>query len=191
MSARRAVFLDRDGVINRAVVRGGRPYAPDRVEDLEILPGVSEAVERLRRAGFLVVVVTNQPDVVRGRQSLETVEAIHDRIRSAVAVDGFKICFHDDADRCGCRKPRPGLLLEAAAEWSLDLPRSFMVGDRWRDVGAGRAAGCPTILVGGGYGEPFPDPPDARAGSLPEAADLILDWPDRQPPLFRGLSCPP
>jgi transaldolase len=174
---RRAVFVDRDGVINRAVVRGGRPYPPARVEDVEILPGVVEAVEALRAVGFLVIVATNQPDVAAGRQTRAGVDAIHRLIRSAVPVDDVRTCPHVDADRCACRKPKPGLLVEAAGGWGIDLSRSFMVGDRWRDVGAGRAAGCRTVLVGDGYGETFPDMPHAVAGSLAEAAALILAWP--------------
>src|SRR5262249_23190685 len=126
------------------------------------------------------VVVTNQPDVATGHQRREVVEAMHERIRALVPVDAIKVCYHTDADDCGCRKPRPGMLLEAAAERSLDLSRSFMVGDPGRDVEAGRAAGCRTILVGDGYGERFPGPPDATAGSLEEAAGLILRWHDRE-----------
>ncbi len=176
MSGRPAVFLDRDGVINRAVIRGSRPYPPDRLEDLELLPGVVEAAMALRAAGFALVVATNQPDVATGRQCREVVEAMHDRIRALVPLDAIKVCYHTDADGCNCRKPRPGMLLEAAAEWSVDLAESFMVGDRWRDISAGCAAGCRTILVGDGYGETFPQPPDASAGSLREAAGLILSW---------------
>jgi D-glycero-D-manno-heptose 1,7-bisphosphate phosphatase len=179
--SRRAVFLDRDGVINRALVRGGRPYPPDSLEELELLPGVVEAVASLRAAGFLVVVATNQPDVASGRQRREVVEAMHEQIRRLVPVDGIKVCYHGEVDGCCCRKPQPGMILEAAQEHSVDLPRSFMVGDRWRDVGAGRAAGCGTILVGDGYGEAFPDPPDASVRSLREAADLILSWGGPEP----------
>ena len=171
-----AVFLDRDGVINRAFVRDGKPYPPDGPEDLELLPGVVEAAETLRAAGFALVVVTNQPDVATGRQRREVVETMHERIRALVPIDAIKVCYHTDADDCSCRKPRPGMLLEAAAERSLDLSRSFMVGDRWRDVGAGSAAGCRTILVGDGYGERFPVSPDAVASSLREVAGLILSW---------------
>jgi D-glycero-D-manno-heptose 1,7-bisphosphate phosphatase len=176
MTRHPAVFLDRDGVINRAFVRGGRPYPPERLEDLELLPGVAEAAVALRAAGFALVVVTNQPDVATGRQCRVVVEAMHERIRALVPVDAIKVCYHNDADDCGCRKPRPGMLLEAAAEHSLDLSRAFMVGDRWRDIAAGSAAGCRTILVGDGYGERFPVSPDAAAGSLAEAARLILLW---------------
>ena len=174
MNGRPAVFLDRDGVINRVQIRGGRPHPPDQLEDFEFLPGVVEAAELLHGAGFALVVATNQPDVATGRQRREVVEAIHAHIRELVPLDAIKVCYHVDADRCGCRKPQPGMLLEAARELSLDLARSFMVGDRWRDVEAGRAAGCQTILVGDGYGETFPASPDISAGSLREAADWIL-----------------
>jgi D-glycero-D-manno-heptose 1,7-bisphosphate phosphatase len=182
MSGRPAVFLDRDGVINRAVIRGQRPYPPDRLEDLELLDGVVEAAVALRGAGFALVVATNQPDVATGRQRREVVEAMHEQIRALVPLDAIKVCYHTDANGCACRKPKPGMLLEAAAELSVDLTRSFMVGDRWRDVSAGSAAGCRTILVGDGYGETFPDAPDASAGSLREAAGLILSWRDDLPP---------
>jgi D-glycero-D-manno-heptose 1,7-bisphosphate phosphatase len=170
----RAVFLDRDGVINRAVVRGGRPFPPASVGELEILPGVAEAVGALRRAGYRVIVVTNQPDVATGAQRRAIIEVMHDRIRAELTVDDVRVCYHTDADRCPCRKPKPGMLLAAAADWSLDLARCVMVGDRWRDVGAGRAAGCRTILVGDGYGERFAEPPDAVADSLAGASRLIL-----------------
>src|SRR5437899_2684085 len=116
MVKRRAVFLDRDGVINRANVRGGKPYPPDTLEQLEILPGVPEALERLRRAGFLNVVVTNQPDVGSGKQRREVVEAMHARLLKNLQIDAVKVCYHTDADACECRKPRPGMLLEAARE---------------------------------------------------------------------------
>jgi D-glycero-D-manno-heptose 1,7-bisphosphate phosphatase len=193
MMARRAVFLDRDGVINRALVREGRPYPPQRLDELELLPGVVDAAISLRAAGFVLVVVTNQPDLARGIQRREVVEAMHERIRYLVPVHGFKVCDHGDAECCSCRKPRPGMLLEAAAEWSLDLRRSYMVGDRWRDVSAGRAAGCRTFLVGDGSGESFADAPDAVVGSLLEASVLILceSANDANPAIStRGIPCP-
>jgi len=172
---RRAVFLDRDGVVNRSVVRGGRAgYAPRTPEEFAFEAGVGEAMARLHGAGFRLVVVTNQPDVKRGLQTRASVDAIHERIQRLYPVDAVKACFHDDADRCACRKPKPGMLLEAAREWALDLRGSFMVGDRWRDVEAGRAAGCRTILVGDGCGEPLPGPPDATAPSLLHASRWIL-----------------
>jgi D-glycero-D-manno-heptose 1,7-bisphosphate phosphatase len=168
-----AVFVDRDGVINRAVVRDGRPHPPDSVADVEILPGVPAALDRLKRAGYAIVVVTNQPDVARGRQTREAVEAIHARLSAALPIDEFRVCYHDDRDDCVCRKPKPGLLLQSPV---YDLARSMMVGDRWRDIGAGKRAGVrASILIDYGYDEPEQAQPDVRVGSLAEAADWILN----------------
>jgi len=170
----RAVFLDRDGVINRAIVRAGRPYSPSLLEEFELLPGVDEAIRRLRVSRFTVIVVTNQPDVAKGLVRREVVEAMHEKMLRALAIDEIKACYHDDKDNCECRKPKPGMLLDAAEKWSLNLSMSYMVGDRWRDIEAGRAAGCKTILVGDGYGEQQARDPDAVAASLCEAVQLIV-----------------
>jgi D-glycero-D-manno-heptose 1,7-bisphosphate phosphatase len=171
---RRAVFLDRDGVINGAVVRKGKPYPPDRLEDLRVLPGVPGILARLRAAGFLNVVVTNQPDVATGKQRREVVELMHAFLLSSLPLDAVKVCYHTDSDGCQCRKPGPGMLLEAAAELGIDLPASYMVGDRWRDVGAGQAAGCKCFYIDYGYEEKRPDNPYVAVKSLSEAGELIL-----------------
>jgi D-glycero-D-manno-heptose 1,7-bisphosphate phosphatase len=174
---RPAVFLDRDGVINRGVVRDGRPHPPDALEDLEILPGVPEALARLRWAGYLTVVVTNQPDVATGKQRREVVDAMHAKLLSELPLDAVKVCFHVDADRCSCRKPQPGMLLEAARELDIDLGRSYMVGDRWRDIAAGQAAGCRAFFIDYGYAEKSPEKPYVPVKSLVSAVDLILRGP--------------
>jgi D-glycero-D-manno-heptose 1,7-bisphosphate phosphatase len=172
VKARAAVFLDRDGVINRAVVRDGKPYPPDTIEELEVLPGVAEALRRLKAAGYALVVVTNQPDVARRRQTEAAVQAMHDRLAALLPIDEFRVCWHDDRDQCDCRKPKPGLLTRAP---HYDLGNSVMVGDRWRDVEAGRRAGCSaTILIDYGYHESLTEEPDVRLHSLSEAADWIL-----------------
>ncbi|HEX4798372.1 MAG TPA: HAD family hydrolase [Burkholderiales bacterium] len=171
---RRAVFLDRDGVINKSVVQDGKPYAPESVDDLEILQGVREALASLRNAGFLNIVVTNQPDVAAGRLKLETVEAMHRRLAMELELDDIKVCYHGDADGCECRKPKPGMLLQAAREFRIDLSRSFMVGDRWRDVAAGQAAGCTSFFIDYGYREKLPEPPYIAVKSLAEAGSRIL-----------------
>lgn len=171
---RRAVFLDRDGVINRAIVRDGKPYPPASAHELEILPGVAEALDRLKKAGFLLIVVTNQPDVARGTQSRAGVEAIHARLAATLPIDDFRTCYHDDADACACRKPNPGLIFESASDHGVDLDQSVMVGDRWRDVEAGERAGCATVFLDGGYAERKPQKPDAVFASLAEAAEWIL-----------------
>ena len=174
VGGRRAVFLDRDGVINRPIVREGKPYSPAQVEELEVLPGVPEALARLSDAGFRLVVVTNQPDVARGTQRRDIIDAMHARLASALPIDEFRVCDHDDSDDCACRKPKAGMLQAAARESGLSLPASFMVGDRWRDVEAGRRAGCTTIFVDCGYQERRPEYPDVIVRSLPEAVDWIL-----------------
>jgi D-glycero-D-manno-heptose 1,7-bisphosphate phosphatase len=170
----RAVFLDRDGVINRAVVVGGRPYPPPSLEQLEILPGVADAIAAFRRTGFRVIAVTNQPDVATGRQHRAVVEAMHGALRARLPLDDVYVCYHADVDGCPCRKPRPGMLLEGALKWSLSLAGSFMVGDRWRDVEAGRRAGCRTVWVRAEkYREPPARDPDWVVRSLPEAVPII------------------
>lgn len=170
---RRAVFLDRDGVLNRAVVRDGKPYPPASVEELEIPSGTANALARLKAAGYALVVVTNQPDIARGTTTRAAVDAIHARMAAVLPVDEFRVCPHDDRDGCACRKPRPGLLLDPP---TVDVAASVMVGDRWRDIEAGRAAGCrATILIDCDYDEVIPNEPDARVGSLREAAEWILD----------------
>ena len=170
----RAVFIDRDGVINRAVVRNGRPYPPQALAEFELLPGVPEAVRSLHDAGYRVIVATNQPDVGAGRQTVAVVEEIHPHLRAALPIDDIKVCYHTDADRCACRKPKPGMLFDAAAHWNINLPASVMVGDRWRDVEAGKAAGCRTILIESDYDERAAEGFDAVAPSLLDASRLIL-----------------
>jgi D-glycero-D-manno-heptose 1,7-bisphosphate phosphatase len=171
---RRAVFLDRDGVVNRAVLRDGKPYPPSSLADLRLLPGVREACRRLREAGFALILITNQPDIARGTANASEVGEIHSRLRRFLELDDVRVCPHDDDARCDCRKPKPGLLLDAAHTWNIDLESSFVVGDRWRDVEAGQRAGCQTIFVDYGYRERQPDGPFTRVRSLLEAANWIL-----------------
>jgi D-glycero-D-manno-heptose 1,7-bisphosphate phosphatase len=169
------MFLDRDGVINRAVIRAGIPCPPASLDELEILPGVPAALTALKAGGYRLVVVTNQPDVARGSTSRELVACLHARLADTLpALDAILTCFHDDSDDCDCRKPKPGLLLQAAHELSLDLASSFMVGDRWRDVEAGRRAGCRTFYVDQGYAGSVPACSDFRVESLSEAAGMVL-----------------
>jgi D-glycero-D-manno-heptose 1,7-bisphosphate phosphatase len=177
VSALKAVFLDRDVVLNRAIVCAGKPYPPAGVHELEILPDVPEALALLKSAGFLLLVVTNQPDVARGRQQRAAVENIHATLRKVLPVDDFFVCYHDDTDACDCRKPQPGLLLRAAAKYGLQLSASYLIGDRWRDIEAGRAAGCRTVWIRYAYTEKPPSKPDATFRSCLEAARWILSQP--------------
>jgi D-sedoheptulose 7-phosphate isomerase len=172
---RRAVFLDRDGVINRTFVRDGKPFPPTTLQELEVLPGVPEALHELKQHGYKLLVVTNQPDVARGKQSRQTIDAMHQALSARLPLDDILVCYHTDKDKCDCRKPMPGMLFEAAKKHNIDLAASFMVGDRWRDIEAGYNAGCKTILIDYGYSERSPaHAPDLRVGSLREAADWII-----------------
>lgn len=164
-------------MINRSVVRDGKPYPPDSLDEMEILPGVADALRRLRAAGFLNIVVTNQPDVATGKQLRGTVEAMHRRLCELLAIDSVKVCYHVDRDDCTCRKPRPGMLLGAAAEFGIDLSQSAMVGDRWRDIAAGQAAGCFNYHIDYGYAEKRPEKPYVAVKSLLDAVEHILRLP--------------
>jgi len=171
---RRAVFLDRDGVVNRAVVRKGRPFPPDDLASLEVLPGAKQALADLRDAGYLNVIVTNQPDVRTGKQKRAVVDRMHAALRASLDIDAIEACFHVDADDCECRKPRPGMLLTAACRLDIDLAASFLVGDRWRDIAAGQAVGCHAFFIDYGYDERRPEPPFEIVASLAAAAERIL-----------------
>lgn len=173
---RSAVFLDRDGVLNRVFERDGATHPPACVEEFALLPGAAEAVRRLHAAGFMLVVVTNQPDVARGTQTREGVEAIHEQLRAELPMLEVLACYHDDADGCDCRKPKPGLLREAVRRWAIDLRRSFLVGDRWSDVAAGQAAGCRALLVETPYSGGTRCRPDHRVRNLAEATEWILAY---------------
>jgi D-glycero-D-manno-heptose 1,7-bisphosphate phosphatase len=170
----RAVFLDRDGVINRSVIRDGKPYPPASLAEFTILPDVADGLVRLRNAGYLLIVVTNQPDVRTGVQSREVVEDMHRMLRRVLPVDDIRMCCHVDSDNCDCRKPKPGMILSAARDWSIDLLSSHLVGDRWRDIEAGKAVGCRTYFIDYNLAEQRPPAPDAVVASLSHAADIIL-----------------
>lgn len=170
------MFLDRDGVLIRAFVRDDVPRPAASLDELELLPGVAEALASLRAAGFLLICVTNQPDIARGTVTAAEVDLLNDRVRELLGLDDVLTCPHDDVDDCDCRKPRPGLLLRAAARFDVDLTASVMVGDRWRDIEAGRAAGCRTVFVRHGYAERQPEDPDLVTGGLQAAVSWILNW---------------
>jgi D-sedoheptulose 7-phosphate isomerase len=186
---RPAVFLDRDGVLNRAVVRDGKPFPPSGIEELELLPAVASSLLNLKAHGFALFVITNQPDVARGTMTRESVESIHQALASSLPIEGIFVCYHDDADHCACRKPLPGLLLEAQRKHNIDLSRSFVVGDRWRDIDAGHSAGCKTVLIDYGYRERKPaQPQEATVRSLREAADWIISSSLKESHSFEGVS---
>lgn len=174
----RAIFLDRDGVLNRPVVREGRPFPPAHIDEFELYPDAVEGCARLKAAGFLLVVVTNQPDVGRGTQSRGSVEAMHAKLRAAIpSLDAIEVCFHAGAaqgEPCECRKPKPGMLLRAAAALNIELKQSFLIGDRWRDVDCAHAAGCRAVFIDHGYSETLREKPEFTVSNLREAVSAIL-----------------
>jgi D-glycero-D-manno-heptose 1,7-bisphosphate phosphatase len=178
-ASRPAVFLDRDGTLNLQVVREGKPYPPSTLEDFKLFPGVPAACRSLHAAGYVLVVATNQPDVGRGDQPQAVVEAMHARLRELVPeIDRIEVCYapgqgrdHPENRR---RKPEPGMLLDATAALGLDLARSWMIGDRWRDIDCGQRAGVRTVFIDFGYAEELRAAPDFTAKSFPEAAGIIL-----------------
>ncbi len=172
---RRAVFLDRDGVLVRPDFRDGRSFAPTTLDGFAIIPDARPCLDRLKDAGFRLIVVTNQPDVGAGRVQREIVAQMHDRLCAALPVDDVRVCFHTRDDACDCRKPLPGMLRDAARDNDIDLTASIMVGDRASDIVAGEAAGCRTAFIDLGYtAEAPPERPDFVARSLCEVTDWIL-----------------
>ena len=172
---KRAVFLDRDGVLNHAVIKNGLPYSPLSIEELTIPSDAKAALHQLKSAGYLLIGATNQPDVARGKTTQSLVEAMHTKLMQALPLDAIYACYHDDVDACSCRKPLPGLLFQAAGAFRIDLKQSFMIGDRWKDIEAGQRAGCRTIWMNLGHLEQGPKTaPDFMATSLTEASAFIL-----------------
>lgn len=169
---RRAVFLDRDGVLNQVVRRGEKIASPRTMDEFILAPGVGQQVSRLRQAGFLVLVATNQPDIARGKMDPAQLELMHRSLAQAAPVHEILVCPHDDADGCPCRKPLPGLLTEPADRLDLDLAASYMVGDSWKDMAAARAAGVTGLLLEAEYNQEVDC--DLRLSDLAQACDYIL-----------------
>jgi len=183
---RRAVFLDRDGVLVETAVRDNRAYAALTLDEFRLYPEAGAQVARLRAAGLLPIVFTNQPEVARGALAPTTLERMHERLRAGVSVADIFVCPHDDAADCACRKPRPGMLHAGAARWGLDLAACFVIGDRWRDIEAGRRAGCYTVLLDRPYSGC--DSAHARVAGLAEAVDAVLARAEDFHGLHRTLS---
>jgi len=169
------VFLDRDGIINRAIIHDGKPYPPSKLDDFEILPGSISSLLRLANFGYVLIGITNQPDVARGTQSREIVESFNALIQSKLPITEIFVCYHDNVDNCECRKPKPGLILKATEKYGLDLSRSWMVGDRWKDITAGQAVGLKTIFVNYDYAETYKGAfADFTVNDTEAIADIIL-----------------
>ncbi|MBV9357829.1 MAG: HAD family hydrolase [Chloroflexi bacterium] len=172
MSGGRAVFLDRDGVLVKEVLLDGSPFVPLTVSDFRLVPEAAAQVQRLRDAGLTCIVFTNQPEVARGLLATDTLEAMHRELRATVPVDDVYVCPHVDADACPCRKPRTGMLTSAAERWDVCLEQSFVIGDRWRDIEAGRAVGCYTILIDRPYSAC--ETADVSVPTLVDAVNAIM-----------------
>ncbi|HEY8903219.1 MAG TPA: HAD family hydrolase [Chthoniobacterales bacterium] len=176
-TSKRAVFLDRDGVINFPLIRDRKPYPPRTLSEFQLMPGVESGCRRLKEAGFVLIVATNQPDVGRGELPREAVEEIHRSMEEMLPIDRTEVCYDSGREGdCSDRKPAPGMLLRAAGDLGIDLPSSFMIGDRWRDVDCGAAAGCRTIFIDYGYDERLKTSPDFRVQNFEEAVEIILSY---------------
>ena len=170
---KKAVFLDRDGVINKAFVKKGLPTSPNSLDELEILPGVKESIIRLKKLNFICLVVTNQPDVPRGKITKKTVIEMNNFLKKEIELNDIFVCYHDDNDNCNCRKPKPGLLLQARKKWNVDFKKSFIIGDRWRDIQAGEKVGCKTIYLNYNYKDIKPENPNFTTDTLLNAVYII------------------
>ena len=172
----KVVFLDRDGVLNKSLVVDGKPYAPLKLSNLEILPGVAEALEEFKKLGYLNLVVTNQPDIAAGRLNAKDLKEMHDFLSMSLAIDCIESCPHTDEDDCYCRKPAPGMLLNLAKRFDIDFSSSWMIGDRWKDIVAGQSAGCQCIFIDYGYDERVPPQPFFKVNALLDATRIISSW---------------
>jgi D-glycero-D-manno-heptose 1,7-bisphosphate phosphatase len=176
---RPAVFLDRDGTLNLPVVRDGLPYPPAIMAEFQLFDGAAAACRALHTAGYVLVVATNQPDVGRGTMTRATVEDIHAILLELIPeIARIEVCYAPGQGRPDPedyrRKPEPGMLLEAAAALGLDLARSWMIGDRWRDIDCGLRAGVRTVFIDLGYAEKLDRPPHHTVHTFPEAAAIVL-----------------
>ncbi|OGW44937.1 MAG: hypothetical protein A2Y66_02105 [Nitrospirae bacterium RBG_13_41_22] len=171
----RAVFLDRDGVINKVIFRDGHPASPRNLKEFVLNDGIRQAIRKLKDFGFRIIVVSNQPDVARGEITQGLLDLVTQRMRWEIPIDDVYICPHDDIHQCSCRKPKPGMLFKAAYQWEIDLSSSFLIGDTWKDIEAGKAAGCKTILLNAPYNQDVHC--DFRVKLLAEAVDIIVTTP--------------
>ena len=174
----KAIFLDRDGIINKVVLKKGKPAPPIDFNEFELTEGIVETLQVLKQAGYLLIIFTNQPDVRRGDQTQTRVEAFHRHIQEILPIDRVYVCYHDSQDNCDCRKPKPGMLKQAQQDFNIDFQKSFVVGDRWRDVDAGNAVGCRTLFMDYQYDESLRTQPSFIIHKIRQVLDIV---PDTQP----------
>jgi D-glycero-D-manno-heptose 1,7-bisphosphate phosphatase len=173
VEAKKAIFMDRDGVINKVLLNNGHPFSPRKLDEFELLPNVKEVLNSFKEMGFINIIVTNQPDIARGLMKIEELNSMHTLIKKRLPIDDIYVCTHDDSDNCSCRKPKPGMLLDAAKKWGIDLNRSFLIGDTWKDMEAGKAAGCKTILIDAPYNKSVSC--DYRVRDLKGAETIVME----------------
>ena len=171
----KAVFLDRDGVLIKTNVVNNRPYAITSHKDLCFIDGVKEGLDKLKIFNFLLIVVTNQPDVVTKKTSIGEMNKIHNIIRSNLPIDDIFVCLEIDSINSTHYKPKPGMLIDASKKFGINLKNSFIIGDRWRDIGAGNNAGCKTILIDYSYEEEFYLEPLYKVDNFLEAVNVICN----------------
>ena len=169
----KAIFLDRDGVLNKSIIVNNLPFPPSNINEMEILPGVYEGIQLLKHSGFKLIVITNQPDVARGITDIEVVNELNNFILHELKIDEIKCCFHDDSDNCQCRKPKPGMILDAANEWNIDLSISYLIGDRWRDIETAKNTKLTTILIDYEYNEKKVNA-DFKCNNFEQAVNFVL-----------------
>ena len=170
---RQAIFLDRDGVINKATFVNGKHRSPLVLEELEIFKDAKRSIRKLRKLGFLIFIVTNQPEISRGNLRREESDAINAAIDKEIEPDEIVACPHDDSDGCSCRKPLPGMITGLISRYMLDPTRCYLVGDRLKDIEAGQAAGVKSIQIDRGYPEGLSTARLSSAKSLSGAVRII------------------
>jgi len=171
MKKNRAVFLDRDGVVNYLVYRNGKLVSPRKAKDFKLKRGIISFLKKIKRLGFLIIIITNQPDISRRLMSREELDKMHSLLLKKLAVDRIFVCPHDDKDKCSCRKPKPGMIKKALGEMNIDPSESFMIGDTWRDIGAGKSANLKTILLDAPYNKDVQS--DLKVKNLKEIFEII------------------
>ena len=171
---KKAIFLDRDGIINHVKLVEGKPYPPSDLSEFIIMSNIKEFLELSHKNNYLNIIITNQPDVSRGKITASAVEEINSFIKANLKIDDIYTCFHDDKDFCECRKPKPGNIIKAALNYQIDLSNSYMIGDRWRDIESGKNAGCKTIYVDYNYRETKPTAYDFKVNSVKELKGIVF-----------------
>ena len=170
---KKAIFLDRDGVLNNVNVNKGKPFSPSSFKEFKVLPNVRSTIEKFKLLNYLCIVVTNQPDISRGKISKNEVSKMNNYLKKQIKIDDLFACYHDDVDECECRKPKPGLLFFAGKKWDIDFKKSYLIGDREKDILAGNAAGCKTIFIDNNYGEKKPLSQNFTITSLEQTLKII------------------